>query len=568
MAKLTLKGLDAFLLDDGDKPLGDGSLKPELVTLEVADEHKLDLADLTITLGGKADLGVVNSLDDVKAKKGVPRDPVLGPTDSDNDVDDALELEPVLDTAAWLDDDRSWLRLRADATIKAKANQTLDDLGIGLSSDGTSGVTNYRIHPDSMLLKDAVEDGLGSFVSPFEFDDLLDMNVGDAVAYHAAGKLGGTLTLDWSDAIASELPRLTELIGSDETVSLEFKRGIEAKLSVTVEDSFFVVFARLDDGYRVAIKLTDGRELQAGFEAGFSAGLTSDPEEVAEQVVRSLFGRSLDRIDDILRGESQARFVAEIAERLGLEVSTPLPEIRREWRRFLTRLTEVLEDIAEARAVAAFKFEFSRITLNESLLRLKLDAERLEEHHDALVTGDLGHLLDEVRRGGAGLTLERFLNQTSITTRSSWGLSLGIGRLGFSGRDRREVKTVTRSDITGRRRLAFNGQRGYEGRSFNSEKAWNVTLTATMDTFQQEPTLEHHQFALAMTVRWKEASASNRRVDEVVDHAILWARAPGERACRGDGEDPHRDRECLGRRDDERAEARAHSVRGRPRQPR
>lgn len=123
---------------------------------------------------------------------------------------------------------------------------------------------------------------------------------------------------------------------------------------------------------------------------------------------------------------------------------------------------------------------------------------------------------------GTQATVEKFLHQTKLTKKKSWGFSIGIADWKVIGQDLETLEKVFQSKMNGTRRVSFLGQRGYEGTWFDNKVNWMADFVAEMPDFSPEPTADQFRYGLRLKWSWSEKELSENELEEYVDHASTW----------------------------------------------
>jgi len=506
--------------------LGDPSLQRDLLKSEVEKPLPLSFGGATFTLKGGATISLFNSKDDEDT------DGILSAGVND---DDHLKLAPQIE----FNPANVWLKYRVGTGIKGSAETSLDELGFSLGVDGAAAVCSYRIHkPGDQVGQTALND-LGETKWIFSTDDIQNLLVGEAVSLHVRGSLNCKVIFSWADVFSSHLGILGGLLAKDESLAIEIGASAKANVKVEVKDGFVLVFSRVDaDHLRFAVRKSDKRSLAADVQLSVGAKFANEniAGEVLEAAYEALAGTTIEQVDEILDHATLAdldRNGKEVAQRLlsrfGLDDElADLNDLKERWDKIKKGTQDRLKELAEIKAAIGFKYEYSRVKTSTAVLQTKLENRLLDQYHPGLLKGDVSGVLDAVRTGVNGFELEAYTNQETLTSKQSWGFSLGLGKWKAAGKDRKELTRVIRENIDRKKQVSHNGARGYEGQWGKNAVKWSVDFSAAMNGFStgEQPSASEFEYGLHLTFERKEAHVRRVEIQEYVDHAVLWRAIP------------------------------------------
>lgn len=135
-----------------------------------------------------------------------------------------------------------------------------------------------------------------------------------------------------------------------------------------------------------------------------------------------------------------------------------LPALKQEWNGFKKKMKTTIEQVAQAKIEAGFRYDYLRVAENTSLLEIDLTDADVAHIHAPLLCGDIQAVLEWLRRENH--TPETYLLQEKVTRDQSWGFSLKIGKWTLlEGKDRKKLITIDQQNFEDSRRLALLGAR-------------------------------------------------------------------------------------------------------------
>jgi hypothetical protein len=474
-------------------PLVDAGLPVRICELPLSGDKGLPLAldrlpaaaaRTKLMLEGRAAVYLFNALDD--------RDPdgILRAEDAGTTGD---RTPPLLSPAAG----QAWLKYTTSARVRSAVG--LDALGFGFNLQGAVALADYRLHPGDRSLAVAVIDDLSAPARfAFRLDDVRALRPGEALAMRLGGALELSLELGASDALAAgvgALVQLLEAVGSDPPLAIAVDPAVRLRARIQVEDHFLLAFARVGDdpatSHRIVLRKATLRARSLVPSLGMRVLL--DPLDVSALV------------DIVL-----AALPRPPATQL-------LPALRQ-------RLEECIEQVVGARLTSGFAFEYCRMEEQMDLVAVRAGEAWLARHHADLVRGRLQPVLDAIRLGAEGVTLERFLDRHTLRTERSWGLSLGLGGWAVAGRDNRRTSCVTRTLLDGRQARAHAAVTAYDGQLGGSRVAWTANVQADTRGFcaAGAPRVSDYHFGLSLTWTGEEKRLTEQELRLLLDAAVVW----------------------------------------------
>lgn len=393
-----------------------------------------------------------------------------------NRADDKDE-DAVFGTHIAYDMQSAWVKYKLSAKAGAKV------FAVSASADVELG--DYRIHGATDRAWDALRGDLAEPRSLLSLDDVRALRPGEALTMELGGALSASVSFSWGDAIA--------LSGLLDGIAVKLKSGLETSVSVKVTDRFSVVISRTPDGrFRIAVKKAQSRDHSFGIEVSLGAEASAMPA-----------------IDDVLD-----------------PLLDKLAEKSAEARDLLAKtLRKELTKIATLKASAGFAYEYARIEENTSIVDfILLDDAKLEDDYTLAVNGDFAKLTDALRHDTSSRTLVRYLNETTLTRRSSAGFSLGIGKwIAVQAKDQSVFRQTTRTSMDGFRLVTCKGTRRYDEKQIpQNDFEWVVDLKAQMTEFAETPATRDFDYGLHVMAVLERAAIREDDLERMLDFAAMW----------------------------------------------
>ncbi len=422
--------------------------------------------------------------------------------------------------------DAAWLKTGVTASVRASGGTRLADLGFDVEADAALILASYTCRACTEQAPAATRAALTSPRFAFRVEDVLALGPEDALLLEVPGSIQASLKLAWSDVLSGAMHALAPLVSAPTLVPIRVAASATLDASVAVRDRFLVVFsgvAGTPGHYRAAVRKARSTTASGGAGLNLSVSLP-DPAAlgmVLDSVVEATLGKAVRDALAAATGsltDAQRRLLEGIARRLGLPTGDDLVKTVKD------HVSGAVEDAVKGAVALGFSYSYQRIESTSSLLQVVIRGEApLRHYHPHLLRGRLGVVLDALRAGEVGLDLETFLGQKSVDSRSSFGLSLGIGRWKFSGKDRRRTTRLTDADAAGHQRVSFTAARGYDGSWPGGHVDWSGTLAARMDGFSAGPVPRFSEYRAGLLLVW-EGRAGKLRSDlrAQLDTALIW----------------------------------------------
>jgi hypothetical protein len=305
------------------------------------------------------------------------------------------------------------------------------------------------------------------------------------------GALSASVTFSWSDAIASRLGEIVQGLVPRAPIAVKMRAGLEATAAVQVTDHFSVVISRTREGqFRIAVKKAKSRDHSFGIDVSFGLEVTAAPA----------LDEALDAVFDALAPDGAREEAAAAA-------------LRKELRARLV-------DAARWKASTGFAYEYARIDESEAIADFILhDDTRLASDYALATSGDFVKLANALRRDTITRTLVRYLNDTTITRKSSSGFSLGP----LSAKDTSVFGLSTRTSLDGFSLISARGTRKYDEKLIaQNDFEWTVDLKAQMREFLAAPTSLDFDYGLSCTVLLERGVLREDDLERMLDLARMW----------------------------------------------
>ncbi|MEO8381752.1 MAG: hypothetical protein ABI779_18970 [Acidobacteriota bacterium] len=433
----------------------------------------LKFSGLTLTPGSAFDVRVFNRADD---------------KDGDAVIGGEQAHVPFVLPQAWL-----------KYTLTAEAEGKLGLAPAAFASSREVTLSDYRLHDAADGAWNALRADLAAPRVLLELDDVRMLAPGEALRMEMDGTLSASLTFDWSDVLFA---KLAEIAGGA-PVAVKLKSGLEARAGIKVSDQFSVVISRTKDGhFRFAVNKAASRSHAYGMEASLDLSVSAIP--AVDEVLDSIFAELDAQIDP--------------QERAAKIAAGALDDLRGELRRKLVAA-------ATWKAATGFAYEYARIDEQDAIADfVLLDDTRLEKDHALVLAGDFGKVADVLRQNDGAYSLVRYLNESTLTRRSSFGFSLGIGKwIDVAAKDSSVFRQTTRTSLDGFQLVVSRGTRKYEEKGIpQNDFEWVVDLKAEMKSFTQTPSTLDFDYGLHLLAILRRESLDHSDLARMLDFAAMW----------------------------------------------
>jgi len=507
-----------------NKSIGDPTVPSKLFTTGVSHDFPMKVGGFAFSIQPQAEVRAVvfNSKNDVEDD---PMEGVIG------NEDDESGLGPQI----LFNEKHAWLAYHVRAGVKAEGGGDIGVLGLNIEGEKVVRLCDYRFHKDrSETIKDAVPADIARARFALRQSDLKQLEIGDALAYRVSGKLSATVEASLSDVLTANLNGLSSFLRTNTPLAIKLKFGADMKFNVGLTDDFLVVFSRESEGrIRVGVKKGKVSSLSASAGAGIQVQL-ANPEVLSErlnEILEGIAGEQVDRIDALLKKNVVSQLTDEeksifgrLLHRLKLDDNlTDLASLRTHWEKLTEQVTDKVKSLAGTKVAAAFRYEYSRVKSESTLLQIVVPGSILiedKELHFSLIKTDLTTIIQWCR--DTNVAPEKYMHERKLTVNKAWGLSISLGKFTIGGKDIERLEDVTRKNFSNEEQVTFLGQRGYEGTWVGQKVNWMADFQAGMKTFEKPPRLSDFDFGFAFKWLWEEKQLSQEEVDMYLDYAEIW----------------------------------------------
>ena len=535
-AALRIRNFDDWVERIGDAALA-SNLPVDIGAEAEIDGSRLQLAGLNVGLRADAAL-TVRLFDDEET---VDDDGVLVASEEAGSEPDASdENQPLPQAPEKLgphiryDADQAWLKYQAVGNLHLDAQGTLKAAGLSVGADLGVVFADYRRHPRSRKISDALLRDLRSPRFALSLSDTLRLREGEALLYRTNGGLEASVTVSWADVFGFGLNRLAAAIGSPQAIGVSVQAGAQINARVKFQDSFNLTISRGPSSnkrpYRVSVRKSKLRA--AGLEASLGVVVEwEDPQQI-EQILGMLVKQRLGVAESTVRriaaknvsqlSASERTTLGKVAEKLGVspgQVKARYAELQEDIRRTITA-------IAESKITAGFTYEYSRIHTSAALLQATFTEPALGELHRGIASGNLAAITDRAAWDKEGVAIEVSLRTETLEKRQSLGLSLGLNDWTIGGTSQRRLRYVSHEaqiGTTAKRKVSYLGQRQYKGTFGKRTSGWKIDLSADMTEWseRQVPFFRDLDFSLSLAWEWRR-KLTDEAIAEICDFAELW----------------------------------------------
>ena len=354
-------------------------------------------------------------------------------------------------------------------------------------------LSDYRIHSGTDDAWGAVTADLSTPRTVLDLDDVKALKPGEALSMEAGGTISAAVTLSWSDVLASSLPAVLSELPAALGVTVTLRSGLTTTAAVRVTDQFVVVISRTRDGHtRFAIRKAAARSRSYGIDV--SAGVEVSGMPVVDEVLDTIASAILAKAPE-----------------------TAVEPLRK-------RLREKLQDAVRWKAATGFEYEYARIDERTAIADFILrDDSQMAGDHAAVVSGDFARVFDLLRHDPDARTVVRYVNESTVTRRSSFGFSLGLGRWALTTKDSSVFRMSTRNSLEGFKLMTAQGTRRYDEKNVpQNDFEWVVDLKAQMSEFIAQPTSRDFDYGLHVVVSIERGAIAEGDLERMLDLASMW----------------------------------------------
>jgi hypothetical protein len=516
-----LAKLDELKVLVADAQLKDSQIRLNLASGQVEQPISLGFEGLSFVL----DAGAEVAIEAFNAPGDVDADGVIGPALSEGDAAGSRLSPPLV-----MGQNEAWLKYAARTRVKAQATSTVVPfLSLGVGGDVSVLVADYRLHPPERKAREAFLADAVSLRLPFVADHVLKLRPREALTFQARLRMETSMSLQWSDVFTSQLSALSRLLPSGTLLGLKTSVGVSVTGAVTVTDDFLLTFSREKEGALVvSVQKGAAREARLAPELGVTVG--AENPEVFGAVVDALVGapgvaqfeQLVDKLASRQLGDREKEVLRWVLDRLGLEeYEADASAIKQAWEDRKARVREAIEQMAREKLTVGFQYEYSRLSEQQTLVRMELPDAQVRQLHGLMLLGKLTEVLKQVGPGA----LRSYFRQDSETRREAWGFTLGFSKWQLQSRDQKKFQRVVQYGspdvLHGPQRIAFLGVRGYEGTLFGTQGRWAIDFKCDMEAFRIQPSAQDFQYGLYFQLA-RAGKPSANELRQALDEAIAW----------------------------------------------
>ena len=526
MADFEMPGWQDSIKDFLNKSICDPSAKPELIKATASHGFPFSIGQLTFSIRPEAEAAAVlfNSKDDTE------HDPMNGVIGTEGNGEE-------LGAQIVFKEKGAWLAYNVLAGVKAEGGGDIGVLGLRIDGEKVVELCDYHFHKEcAEKIRDAVARDFLSMRFAVQRSDLKKLGPNEAMAYRLRGRLSTTIEASLSDVLTANLNGLSSFVQTNTPIAIKFKAGANLKFSVELSDSFLLVFSREGkDGIRIGVKKGKVSSLGGALTSGIEVQL-ANPNDLAQNltdVLEGLAGAPVDKVDALLKKNVISKLTDEengifgrLLHRFKLDDNlTELANVRTHWENLKKEVRTKIESLIGTRLEAAFRYEYSRVRSEATILQMVVEESVLvdnqHELHSSLIKTNITPLIQFCRDNK--LVPEKYMHVRKLSVDQAWGLSISLGKLfTIGGKDIEKLEQISRKNFDGDEQVTFLGQRGYKGQWVGQKVSWLSDFQAGMTTFEKLPRLSDFEFGLHFKWLWEEKKLSKDEVDTYLDYAEIW----------------------------------------------
>jgi hypothetical protein len=401
----------------------------------------------------------------------------------------------------------AWIKYKLTAGLDASVTAGI----AGAKAGSEIALADYRIHPATDRAFAAIAGDLASPRSLLSLDDVKQLAPGEALAMEIGGSLSAKVTVAWSEILGDKLNELFDELPERFPLAIKISSGLSASASMRVTDQFSVVISRTPDAhYRIAVKKAQSRNhtLDIELEAGVDVSAVKEIEDALAPAFDEIAEQAKDR-KDVLDAIASLR----------------------------SKLHAKLTALFRWKAMTGFAYEYARIDEQTAIADyVLLDESKLADDYTHAVQGDWAAIANALQQDLTSRSVIRYLNESTLTRRSSFGFSLGIGKwLQLSAKDQSVFAQTTRTSLDGFSLITSKGTRRYDEKGFPQNNfEWVIDLKAQMKEFLAAPATVDFDYGLQYAVLLERNAISDDDIAQMLDLAAMWNIGVPDAATFGD----------------------------------
>ena len=439
--------------------------------------------------------------------------------------------EPVISFAQ----ERAWLKYSLKGALKGDLSADFGMVGMAVKGGREISLLDYRLHNADDNARVALAKDLVAPRSILKFEQVRDLQPGEALSMQIDGELSAVVKFSWADAFSSAASELTKILSSSKPIAIKLSSGLTASVDLNVTDDFVIVVSRTaDNQFRISVRKAKSRGTDVSIAASLGAGFESSQtvQSAFQALVEGSIGQPMKMVDALLKKvqntplqltEGEKQLFGDLVERFHVQaVLDRVQAVRDEIAKLETRLADAIKAVATAKAMVGFKYEYSRLTEESVLLELVLlhDAA-LDTAYDLALRGDAATLAENTVNEAADYKLLRYINENTVMRTNALGFTLGLGKHTVAVSDKSDMQAKTRTDIGGRKMMAFDGARSYCEKGVPMpDFTWVADLKAEMGNYAAMPQTDQFDYGLHLQLDFPRVMAGD--AEKMADFAEMW----------------------------------------------
>ncbi|MBN8230023.1 hypothetical protein JYK02_21140 [Corallococcus macrosporus] len=494
-----------------DSLLGDKTLAQALAQADCGLDKQVPLPGGSLSLAAalKVPIELFNDLEDKDAGG------VIGKASA---AVNSLELDPLFAP----DDTACWLKYAAEFNAQASGSGTFPF--VKLSGGGSINVlvTDYRQHPPTRSLKDALGADAKTLRLPFVLEDVRKLTPGDALSFQARIALNAGVTLSWPAVTSTVASVLALEVGGNAALQIKASMDASVGAALRIEDDLRLVFSRpqKDGPFRVSVRKATTRDATLGVKVSveleasspllaaiLSAGANSADAQRVTELVQKFESGTLD--------EPGVQLATRLLGALGFkpQLDNTLASVKAVYGKLRT----AVQDGLRATLKAGFEYEYGRCSEDTTLIELELPAEAMAKVHDPLISGDLLRIQRETQDAW----IRRYFHVRTTEKHNTLALWLGpLANARHNTTKKYVVQHASRDHVHGPRRYAFQGARAYQHKGWlaSGPVLQGFDFNAQMKDFSDRPTADAFEYSFFAQSQFEGTVP----LEDLVDIASVW----------------------------------------------
>ncbi|HVR39900.1 MAG TPA: hypothetical protein VMU84_12460, partial [Thermoanaerobaculia bacterium] len=309
---------------------------------------------------------------------------------------------------------------------------------------------------------------------------------------------------------------------------IDIEVGANAKFEVTLTDDFVLVFWRDTAGQlHTGVKKASSRGTAATLGFGVTAKF-SDPDAATKAATDFLEGyltKPLDAVNAIIAKAGNVQLSDDekkVLKALGIDPDSANAgdAAKKALDDLQKKLETKIKTVAELEIGASWKYEYSRVESSKFIVEAPITDTQLTALHPSLVAQNVQPLLDD-----SSIVLTKYLDETTVVRKRSFGFSLGIGKWFTIGdQDQSELTVRTRhSRDKSRSMISYVGARKFGGDGVWKIKPLAFDFRAEMSEYVADPKTSNFDYGITLSMEMTEQTLNEDVIATLLDNASLWS---------------------------------------------